>query len=347
MSLTHITKMSIIPATKREEIVIMIRNFWFAVMAAFVLVFGLAIQPASAQYPTKAVEMIIHMAAGSSPDIEGRVFAAEFSKVLGKPIVPMNKPGGGGAVAYTNLKNAAPDGYTIAWNSMGILTSTNIGNVPFDYSAFDHIGQVMTQPMIIAVRADAKWKTMKDFIADAKANPGKFKFANGGTGSSTHLVAEAVTQYAGITVNHMPMGMVRQTTGLLSGEVDLNSTVSSQVIDLVKAGKVRVLLSTGDKRMDTFPEVPTMKELGYDVALELFRGLSVPKGTPADIKTKLYDGMMKVSTTKALKDLGEKTGLAIVTKNSVDFTNYLAKTDGQIKDILKKAGLYRSGGEKK
>jgi len=316
-------------------------------MMAIVLALGLAVQPAAAQYPTKAVEMIIHMEAGSSPDIEGRVFGAELSKVLGKPIVPMNKPGGGGAVAYTHLKNAAPDGYTFAWNSLGILTSTNIGNVPFDYSAFDHVGQVMSQPMIFAVRADSKWKTIQDFIADAKANPGKFKLSNSGTGSSNHIVAEALTQYAGITVNHMPMGMVRQTTALLSGEVDMNSTMSSQIIDLVKAGKVRVLLGSGEKRMETFPDVPTMKEQGYDIALELFRGLSVPKGTPAEAKDKLYDRMMKVSTTKALKDLADKTGLSIVTKNGADFTAYLAKTDGQIKEILKKAGLYRSGGQKK
>jgi tripartite-type tricarboxylate transporter receptor subunit TctC len=321
------------------------RNSVLGILTVFLMA-GWAVQPAAAQYPAKPVEMIIHMAAGSSPDIEGRVFGTELSKILGKPVVPINKPGGGGAVAYTHLKSAAPDGYVIAWNSMGILTSTNIGNVPFDYSAFDHVGQIMTQPMIIAVRADAKWKTIQDFIADAKKNPGKFKLANGDTGSSTHIVAEALTQYAGITVNHMPLGMVRQTTALLSGEVELNSTVSSQVIDLVKAGKVRVLLSTGEKRMETFPEVPTMKELGYDVALELFRGVSVPKGTPADVRAKLYDGMVKVSTTKALKDLSEKTGLSIVLKNSDEFTKYLAKTDGQIKDILKKAGLYRSGGKK-
>lgn len=322
------------------------RSYGMAATMAVLLVLGLSIEPASAQYPTKAVELVIHMEAGSSPDIEGRVFAAELSKVLGKPLVPMNKPGGGGAVAYTHVRNATPDGYTVAWNSMSILTSTNIGNVPFDYSAFDHVGQIMTQPMIIAVRADAKWKTMKDFIADAKANPGKFKLANSGTGSSTHIVSEALTQYAGITVNHMPMGMVRMTTALLSGEVELNTTVSSQVVDLVKAGKVRVLLSTGDERMSTFPDAPTMKELGYDVVLELFRGMSVPKGTPADVRAKLEEGMMKVSKTKALDDLATKTGLAVVTKNSADFTKYLAKTDGQIKDILKKAGLYRSGDKK-
>ena len=322
------------------------KHLLWALMAV-VLVLGLAIQPAAAQYPTKAVEMVIHMEAGSSPDIEGRVFAAELSKVLGKPIVPMNKPGGGGAVAYTTVHNATPDGYTIAWNSMSILTATNIGNVPFDYSGFDHVAQIMTQPMIIAVRADAKWKTIQEFIADAKANPGKFKLANSGTGSSTHIVSEALTQYAGITVNHMPMGMVRMTTALLSGEVELNTTVSSQIIDLVKAGRVRVLLCSGDKRMDTFPDAPTMKELGYDVVLELFRGVSVPKGTPAAVKAKLEDAMMKVATTKALADLAQKTGLAVSTKNGADFTTYLAKTDGQIKDILKKAGLYRSGGAKK
>ncbi|MEW6332644.1 MAG: tripartite tricarboxylate transporter substrate binding protein [Thermodesulfobacteriota bacterium] len=321
----------------------MARRFVLAVTMAVVLVWGLTAQPASAQYPTKAVELVIHMEAGSAPDIEGRVFASELTKVLGKPIVPLNKPGGGGAVSYTYVKNAVPDGHTLAWNSMSILTSTNIGNVPFDFTAFDHVAQIMTQPMIITVRADAKWKTMKEFIADAKANPGKFKLSNSGTGSSTHLVAEAVAQYAGITVNHMPLGSVRSSTGLLSGEVDINSTVSSMVIDLVKAGKVRVLLSTGEKRMKTYPDVPTMKELGYDVVLELFRGVSVPKGTPAEVRAKIESAMMQVAKTKAMADLGVKTGLDIEPMSGADFTKYLTKTDGQIKDILKKAGLYRSG----
>lgn len=321
----------------------MARRFVLAVTMAVVLVLGLTIQPASAQYPTKAVELVIHMEAGSAPDIEGRVFASELTKVLGKPIVPLNKPGGGGAVSYTYVKNATPDGHTLAWNSMSILTSTNIGNVPFDFTAFDHVAQIMTQPMIITVRADAKWKTIQEFIADAKANPGKFKLSNSGTGSSTHLVAEAVAQYAGITVNHMPLGSVRSNTALLSGEVDINSTVSSMVIDMVKAGKVRVLLTTGEKRMQTYPDVPTMKELGYDVVLELFRGVSVPKGTPADVRAKIESAMMQVAKTKAMADLGVKTGLDIETMNGAEFTKYLTKTDGQIKDILKKAGLYRSG----
>jgi tripartite-type tricarboxylate transporter receptor subunit TctC len=321
------------------------RHFSWA-MIAFILVVGLAIHPAWAAYPDKAIEMIIHMGPGSAPDIEGRVFATEMSKILGKPVVPINKEGGGGAVAYTHVKNAKPDGYTIAWNSMSILTCTNIGNVPFDYDALDQIGQVMTQPMWFTVKGDAKWKTIQDFLADAKKDPGKLKVASAGTGSSTHLAALALDQFAGIQVIHVPMGAVRQTTAVLAGEVDANFSVSSQVIDLIKAKKLRFLLSTGETRIPVYPDIPTMKETGYDVVLELFRGVSVPKGTPPEIKAKLEGALMKAAHTKAMKDLGERTGLIIVTRNAADFETYLAQTDKLIKEILKKAGLYRSGTKK-
>ena len=318
------------------------KKHFLGVVTAFLFVVGLMIQPAWAAYPEKAVELIIHMAAGSAPDIEGRVFAAELAKVRGKPVVPINKPGGGGAVSYTHVYNASPDGYTIGWNSMSILTCTNIGNVPFDFDALEHVGQIMTQPMLIAVRGDAKWKTAQELIADAKKNPGTIKMASAAIGSSTHLVTLALQQYAGIDTVMVPLGAVRMLTGLLAGEVDTNTTVSSMIIDMVKAKKVRILLNTGEERMSTYPDAPTMKELGYDVVLELFRGVSVPKGTPPAVKAKLEEAMMKVAKTKAMKNLSEKTGLSIKTRNSADFTKYLYGRDKQIKEILKKAGLYRS-----
>jgi tripartite-type tricarboxylate transporter receptor subunit TctC len=313
-----------------------------SVITALVLFIALAIHPAKAAYPEKAIEMIIHMGAGSGPDIEGRVFAAEFSKILGKPVVPINKPGGGGAVAYTMVKNSSPDGYTIAWNSMSILTCTNIGNVPFDYDALDQIGQIMSQPMFFAVRGDAKWKTIQDFVTDAKKRPGTLKVGNAATGSSVHLASLALAQYAGIDVIHIPLGSVRQITALLAGEIDGCFTVSSHVIDLIKSKKLRLLLSTGAKRNPVYPDVPTMKEAGYEVELELFRGISVPKGTPPEVKAKLEDAMMKVAETEAMKNLSAKTGLEIDTKNAAAFEKYLATADKKIKEILKKAGLYRT-----
>lgn len=323
------------------------KKHFLGVVTVFLFVIGLTVQPAGAAYPEKAIELVIHMAAGSAPDIEGRVFAAEMAKVLGKPVVPINKPGGGGAVSYTMVYNAKPDGYTIAWNSMSILTCTNIGNVPFDFDALDQVGQIMTQPMLIAVKGDAKWKTAKELIADAKAHPRTIKMASAAIGSSTHLVTLALQQYGGFEAVMVPLGAVRMLAGLLAGEVDTNTTVSSMIIDMVKAKKVRVLLNSGEERMSTYPDAPTMKELGYDVVLDLFRGVSVPKGTPAAIKAKLYDAMVKVSKTKAMKNLSARTGLAIKLRNSAEFTKYLYGRDKQIKQILKKAGLYRSKAKKK
>jgi tripartite-type tricarboxylate transporter receptor subunit TctC len=143
-------------------------------MLGFILALGLTIQPAWAAYPEKAIEMIIHMGPGSAPDIEGRVFGTEMSKVLGKPVVPINKEGGGGAVAYTHVKNAKPDGYTIAWNSLSIRLHEH-RECSSDYDALEHIGQIMTQPMWSTVKGDAKWKTVQDFVADAKKNLGSLR----------------------------------------------------------------------------------------------------------------------------------------------------------------------------
>ena len=162
-----------------------------AVASAFVLP-ALFTSPAKA-FPDGPIAFIIPFGAGGGADIEGRILAKGMSKVLGVPVVPINKVGGGGAVTYTYVKNAKPDGYTIAWNSTSVLTSTNIGNVSFTHNALDHVGRVEFQPMPFVVRADSKWKTFQEFVADCKKNPDKYKVANSSTGSATHLAAIAMT----------------------------------------------------------------------------------------------------------------------------------------------------------
>ncbi|HSG95224.1 MAG TPA: tripartite tricarboxylate transporter substrate binding protein, partial [Afifellaceae bacterium] len=248
---------------------------------------GLTIQPALAEYPEKAIEFIIPFGAGGGADIEGRLLATEMSKVLGVPIVPVNKPGGGGAVTYTYVKNAAPDGYTIGWNSTSILTTTNIGNVDFMHDAMDHIGRVEWQPMPFAVKADAPWQTFDDFVKDCQANPGKFKVSNSGSGSATHLAAIALMDAADCRVTHLPVGIKRRNASVLSGEADAMIAPLTGAVNLTKAGKLRLLTVPSVERNAVVPDVPTAKELGYDAVLDLFRGLSVPKGTPADVKAKL------------------------------------------------------------
>lgn len=298
--------------------------------------------PAAAQSIEGPIEFVIPFGAGGGADIEGRLLAEEMAKVLGVTIVPVNKPGAGGAVTYTYVKNAKPDGRTIAWNSTSILTTTNIGNVPYDYHALDHLGQVEYQPMPFAVRADAPWKTVKDFAADCKAHPGKYKIANSTTGSATHLAAIAVANAIGCDVIHLPAGIKRRNATVLSGEADAMIAPLTGAIKLAKAGKIRLLAIPSPKRNPVVPDVPTMKELGYDVDILLFRGLSVPKGTPKATKDQLADAMTKAAHSKAFMDFAAKNGFTVETLSVNDFDKVLAAEDEKVKAIMKTANLYQS-----
>lgn len=304
---------------------------------------GVTTLPATAaEFPDGPIEFVIPFGAGGGADIEGRLLAQEMSKVLGVPLTPVNRTGGGGAIAYTHTKNAKPDGHTIAWNSTSILTTTNLGNTDFDYNALDHIGRVEFQPQPFVVRADAKWQTFQEFAKDCKANPGKYKIATSGTGSATHTAAIMLMNAVGCEVIHLPKGIKGRNKSVLNGESDAMVAPLTGARRLTKAGKLRILLMPTDERNPVFPDVPTAKEIGYDVVLDLFRGLSVPKGTPDAVKSKLADAMTKAAQSSAFKDLAAKNGFTIAPLGYQDFTTYLASEDQKVKGIFKSAGLYQS-----
>jgi len=302
--------------------------------------------PAKAEWPEKSIEFVIPFGAGGGADIEGRLLAKEMSKILGQPVVAVNKPGGGGAITYTYVKNAKPDGYTVAWNSTSILTTTNIGNVPFDYNALDHIGQVEFQPMPFVVKSDSRWKGFKDFAAECRANPNKLKIAFAGFGSATHLAAIALTRAAGCKAIMLPVKGPQRNAKVLSGEADAAVHIFINPLKLVRAGKLRFLVITSAKRNAAVPDVPTAKELGYDLELDLFRGLSVPKGMPAAIKAKLEDAMIKAANSASFKARAKKLAFTLAPLGSKDFTAKLVKANAEVVKILKAAGLYRSKAKK-
>lgn len=295
-----------------------------------------------AVYPEKPIEFIIPFGAGDSADIEGRIIAKEMSKILGVPLVPINKVGAGGALTYTHVKNAKPDGYTVAWNSTSLLTTTNIGNVPYDYRALDHIGRVEVQPMPFAVRADAKWKTFKEFVADCKKSPGTLKVANASIGSSTHLVAVALAEAAGCNAIHLPVGVQRRNATVLSGEAHAMTAPLTGAIRLAKAGKIRLLVVPSAEREPSIAGVPTAKELGFEVDIEFFRGLSVPRGTPAAIKRKLADAMIKAARSPDFVKLAEKMGFRVAPLGPEEFERYLVKQNESVASTMKRAGIYQS-----
>lgn len=300
-----------------------------------------AATPASA-FPDGPIEFVIPFGAGGGADIEGRLLAEEMGKVLGVPMTPVNRPGGGGAITYTYLTNAKPDGYTVAWSSTSVLTTTNLGNVNFDYKAMDHIGRVEFQPQPFVVRADSPWQTFDDFVKDCKAAPGTLKVANSGTGSSTHAAAIMLMNAAGCDVIHLPKGVKDRNTAVLNGEADAMIAPLTGVVKLTQAGKLRILLMPSDKRDDVFPDVPTAKESGYDVSLDLFRSLSVPSGTPDDVKATLADAMIKAANSPAFKELAKNSGFIVAPMGYIEFTHYLAGENDKVVSIFKSAGLYKS-----
>ncbi len=308
---------------------------------ALVLGVAAAATPAAA-FPDKPIEFVIPFGAGGGADIEGRLLAKEMSKVLGVPVTPVNRPGGGGAVTYTHVKNAKPDGYTVAWNSTSVLTTTNLGNTDFTYEALDHVGRVEFQPQPFAIRADAKWKTFADFVADCKASPGSLKVANAGTGSSTHTAAIMLMDAAGCKVIHLPKGIKGRNKSVLNGEANAMIAPLTGAVNLTNAGKLRLLVMPSDKRSEIFPDVPTAKELGFNASLDLFRGLSVPPGTPNEIKQVLADAMTKAANSEAFRDLATKKGFTVAPLGNEAFSKLLAEENAKVRAIFASAGLLKT-----
>ena len=302
----------------------------------------LATASTAADFPSGPIEFVIPFGAGGGADIEGRLLAKEMSNVLGVSVTPVNKPGAGGAITYTYIVNAKPDGYTVAWNSTSVLTTTNLGNTDFDYDAMDHIGRVEFQPQPFVVKAEAPWQTFNDFIADCKENPDTYKVANSGTGSATHTAAIALMNASSCQVIHLPKGIKGRNASVLSGEADAMVAPLTGAIKLAKAGKLRILVVPTAERNAVIPDVPTAHELGYDAELDLFRGLSVPPGTPSAIKGVLANAMRQAALSDAFMALAEKKGFTVSPSGPEEFSSYLSQEDAKVKEILKGAGLYKS-----
>lgn len=312
----------------------------FFIAFCLIFVFSLSLTASAAdKYPAGPVNFLIPFGAGGSADVMGRVLAKNTEPFLGQPIVPINKPGAGGALMYTFVKDSKPDGYTVAWNSSSILTVTNIGNVKYSYDAFDYVVRIGYTSMPIAVRADKPWKTFQEFIAYAKKNPGKIKIGNAGTGSGTHLTAVAMEKATGAKFIHVPLGAKRRVPSLLGGEVEAICVPLPEVAAHAKAGKARVLAVSTAKRDPSFPDVPSMKELGYNVEMDLFRGISVPKGTPASVTKTLGEAFKKGAMQKGFQEIAKKKGFNVSIMDKDEFDKYLKAQDEYMGQIMKEAGL--------
>lgn len=291
------------------------------------------------EFPKKAVNFLIPFGAGGSADLVGRALANATEKYLGQPIVPLNKPGAGGGIMYTEVYNSDADGYTLAWNSSSILTSTIIGNVPFKADAFIHVARIGYTAMPIAVLADSPWQTLEEFIAAGKANPSTLKIGNAGTGSGTHLTAVMLAKEAGVEVIHVPLGAKRRVPSLLGKEVEAICVPLPEAAPHVKAGKVRILAMSTAERHPTFNDIPTFKEKGYNVVMDLFRGLSLPKGTPSEVVEILQEAFRKGSADPDFVKVADQKGFLINFQGSKEFGKYMDEQSAIVEAGLRYAEL--------
>jgi len=278
----------------------------FSILFVFSLIIVMPIH--AAEFPTKEVQIIIPWAAGGATDLIFRALAATTGKYLGKAVVVVNRPGGAGAVGYTEAAQAKPDGYTLVSAITPLTILPHQVKTAFTYKSFEPVINVVDDPSMFLVRSDAPWKSLKEFLDYAKKNPDMITVGNSGAGGGVHLVALAFERAAGVKFNHIPFaGGGPSVTALLGGHVNAVSVSPPEGIEHVKAGKLKIIALFSEKRFEMFPDVPTVKEQGVDFAMGMWRGLVAPKSTPADVIKKLHDafkqGMNDPVFKKNAKDM--------------------------------------------
>jgi len=309
------------------------------ILMAFTATTVFAEGQAEETYPRKSADFLIPFGAGGSADTIGRALANATEPYFDQPIVAVNRPGGGGGVMYQALKDSDADGYTLGWSSTSVLTSTNIGNVPFMYDVFDHVARIGYTSMPLAVLADSPWDTLEEFVAAAKANPGELLIGNAGTGSATHLTSIVFATKAGIDVIHLPNGAERRVPALLGGETQAIVVPLPEIAPFVESGDAKILAFPTVVRDGAYPDVPTMREVGYDVVIELFRGIAVPKGMDASDLDYLEDAFRSGSEDPAFKDIAEKQGFVVDFMGRSEYEAYLADQNALISDAMDAGGL--------
>jgi tripartite-type tricarboxylate transporter receptor subunit TctC len=279
---------------------------------------ALALVPALAfaadEYPNRTVTMVVPFPPGGVADITARPLAQAMGSHLGQTVVVENKSGAGGGVGMQYVARARPDGYTVllALSSISIIPEADkvLGRDPmFKLSQLVPIARFTADPTVLAVRADSPYRSVADLVAAAKKSPGTIPFGSSGNYGTMHVPMEMLSQAAGVKMLHVPFtGAGPAIVALLGGQVDALATGPSTVTGHVRAGKLRVLATWGEGgRHPAFPDVPTLKELGYDVQFSQWTGLFVPAGTPEPAIAKLRE-----AARKAVEDPAFKSALAKV-----------------------------------
>jgi tripartite-type tricarboxylate transporter receptor subunit TctC len=303
---------------------------------------GLAL--AQAPFPSKPVTMVVPFPPGGLADIVGRPVAEAMSRDLGQPVVIENKGGAGGGIGMGQVAKAAPDGYTVvmALSSYSVLPEADaiIGRTQmYSYQSLRPIARFTADPTVLAVRADAPWKTVKDFVEDAKKRPGAINYGSSGNYGTMHVPMEILAQNAGIRMTHIPFtGAGPAVVALLSGQIDAVSSGPATVLQHVKAGKLRVLAHWGNGRLEALPDVPSMKDAGYNAEYAQWSGLFVPSATPEPVVQRLRAAARAAGNDPKVKEVIGNAGSPVMFQDTPDFEKYVQSDVRRMGDVVRKIG---------
>jgi tripartite-type tricarboxylate transporter receptor subunit TctC len=255
-----------------------------------------------------------------------------------------NKGGAGGGIGMGQVAKAAPDGYTVvmALSSYSVLPEADaiIGRTQmYSYQSLRPIARFTADPTVLAVRADAPWKTVKDFVEDAKKRPGAINYGSSGNYGTMHVPMEILAQNAGIRMTHIPFtGAGPAVVALLSGQIDAVSSGPATVLQHVKAGKLRVLAHWGNGRLEALPDVPSMKDAGYNAEYAQWSGLFVPSATPEPVVQRLRAAARAAGNDPRVKQVIGNAGSPVMFQDTPDFEKYVQSDVRRMGDVVRKIG---------
>jgi len=315
-----------------------------ALLAGALLLGAAGIVAAQSAYPSKAITMVVPFPPGGLADIVARPVAEAMSRDLGQPVVIENRAGAGGGIGMAWVAKAPADGYTIlmSLSSFTVLPEADVvlGRSPmYAMNALRPVARFTADPTVLAVRADAPWKTVKDFVEDARKRPGAINYGSSGNYGTMHVPMEILAQNAGIKLTHIPFtGAGPAVVALLGGQVDAISSGPATVLQQVKGGKLRVLAHWGTAKLETLPDVPSLKDSGYNAEYAQWSGLFIPAGTPEPVAQRLRAAARTAANDAKVKEVILGAGSPILYQDTPDFEKYVQADAKRMAEVVKKIG---------
>jgi tripartite-type tricarboxylate transporter receptor subunit TctC len=293
--------------------------------------------------PERPIRLVVPYGPGGSSDVVARLLAAEMSKTLGQSVFVDNKGGASGQLAMAEVARAAPDGYTIVMGHVGTLAvnPAMFEKLPYSDKDFEPIGLLAKVPMVFAVGAKVPATNLKEFVALAKAHPGRMSYGSAGNGSAGHLAFEMLKVVAGIDVVHVPYkGTGAQLNDLLAGNTDAGSAGPPGFIQHLKAGRIRIIGSGSPQRLGALPDVPTVAEQGYPgFDSSQWFGLLAPAHTPAAVVARIQDAAEKALQVPSVQERLKADATVAAPLDPAQFAAFIKSERDRWGDVVRKAKL--------